>query len=104
LREITQDAATFCSSVGVFEVAESDDLDVCYDGVPAATSLGRAPKAPWTKPSPVPPSLWTRITLWFDATLRGLASGRASTLEDYIPSLIIGFGVFVVFWYLCRGT
>uniref|UniRef100_A0A7S1AES5 Folate receptor-like domain-containing protein n=1 Tax=Noctiluca scintillans TaxID=2966 RepID=A0A7S1AES5_NOCSC len=104
LREITQDAATFCSSVGSFEVADSDDLDICYDGVPAATSLGKAPKAPWTKPVPVPPSLWTRISLWFDSTLRGLASGRASTLEDYVPSLIIGLGAFVVVWYMCRGA
>lgn len=54
--EITDTSAEFCAKVGGFAVAISEDAsqddaeDSCYDGIPAARTRGKAPRAAWTKP------------------------------------------------------
>lgn len=45
LGEITEDPRRFCESIGPYLVADAEELDACYDGVPAASSRGKGPKA-----------------------------------------------------------
>ncbi|CAK0788499.1 unnamed protein product [Prorocentrum cordatum] len=45
LGEITEDPRGFCESIGPYVVADGGEPDACYDGVPAASSRGRGPKA-----------------------------------------------------------
>mmetsp|Transcript_86126 Transcript_86126/g.200266 ORF Transcript_86126/g.200266 Transcript_86126/m.200266 type:complete len:292 (+) Transcript_86126:78-953(+) len=100
LSEITKDPAVFCTGVGGFAVSESEhDLDGCYDGVPAAKTRGRGPKAPWIKPSAARKPWWKR-----------LLSGQVElpyqvqlAIQTYMPGVVVACVIMFFSWYLWRG-
>lgn len=98
LGEITEDSTSFCSSVG-FSVAESEDEDVCFDGVPAATSRGKAERAPYTRPQGHGPPWWRQYIserLISDQHLWRMQR----EMEEWFPTLCLGFALVFGCWYL----
>lgn len=109
LNEIVEDSRRFCDSISPYAVANTEELDSCYDGVPAAKSRGRGPKAPYTRPSwrtrepfwrnmwPLShPSQWPRAS----EVIADLASiEMPDSLQGYAPSCIIGAVFFLFAWY-----
>ncbi|CAE8728037.1 unnamed protein product [Polarella glacialis] len=103
------DSAAFCGGIGDFVVAESeDDSDSpCYDGVPAASSRGRAEKAPWERPRPAEKPLWRRITehrfvrpILENPLVRALNTqhqGGSITATPLIIAVTMGFA-----WYIWK--
>jgi len=99
LEEIMQDPVAFCSGIGDFVVAESEDPleDACYDGVPAALSKGKGPRARWDRPQPYVKPWWRRlldriqyhwVTRW---------------LEENTPGIVIACCAAIFAWYLFTG-
>mmetsp|Transcript_52124 Transcript_52124/g.124155 ORF Transcript_52124/g.124155 Transcript_52124/m.124155 type:complete len:298 (+) Transcript_52124:89-982(+) len=100
LHEITEDPRSFCESAGGFSVAEEEELDECFDGVPAARSRGRGPKAPYSPPGQDSGTWWRRFqkeaVRWMQDT------ARSASLEAYLPACVVGaVGIFFA-WYLMR--
>lgn len=98
LKEITDDYASFCSRVGGFAVADGeDDVDSCYDGIPAARTRGKGPRAVWIRPEP-------RVPPWWKRWLMSVQNFRlAREIEAYVPGMVVGTVVSLVAWYVLRG-
>merc|ERR1711933_264072 len=93
LNEITGDSIEFCEKVGGSVVADAEDEpDSCFDGVPAATSRGRGPKAPWVRPEPKGSPWWRR--LWQLLPFPKNSQTIPQSLQGYLPGVIVA-SVFV---------
>lgn len=104
LGEIVQDAASFCRVIGDFAVAdvEDDALSPCYDGVPAASSRGKGPRAHWARPQP-PGKPWYRKIL-DHPTIRAIRySSLSYQIQANAPAIIMAFVAIFFFWYLWRS-
>mmetsp|Transcript_26983 Transcript_26983/g.48780 ORF Transcript_26983/g.48780 Transcript_26983/m.48780 type:complete len:284 (+) Transcript_26983:46-897(+) len=99
LTEITEDPAAFCAGVAGFSVAETEeDADgLCYDGVPAASSKGKGPRAFWERPKPAGKPWWRQTLETIQYSKFGM------WLEANSPSLIIALVAVVFSWFLLKG-
>ncbi|PFH35918.1 hypothetical protein BESB_055690 [Besnoitia besnoiti] len=113
LRDVTSDGASFCRKLG-FEVAggssgeegtdeeenEEDDATPCYDGVPAASALGAAPKPPPPADDAGSgyPARWTwRERLWY------LRYRLALYLSQMIPRTEFWLFLLLLFYFLSKA-
>jgi hypothetical protein len=115
LDEIVEDSRPFCEAVSPYSVATSEEeLDGCYDGVPAARSRGKGPRAPYVRPSwrgrtpfwrqmwpPSHPSQWP--------TSKEVAADLAAIqlppwAQAYAPGVAIASVVLLFTWYLWRSS
>lgn len=109
LGEITSSAPNFCSSVGAFSVAESEDeADACYDGVPSSKVRGKATRAPWTPPAR-PVDSWMSIFMRdFRYAINDFKRTRfykklPRWVKDYFPGFIVAFVVILIGCYVVRS-
>lgn len=102
LREITEDSAGFCDSIGEFATAQGEDeLDSCYDGVPAAMARGKGPRAAWERPQPARKPWWRRF---LPSSRRELLWRVEEVLQDY-KAMLVATTVSAIFgWYIWRSA
>eukprot|EP00928_Gymnodinium_smaydae_P054164 TRINITY_DN37983_c0_g1_i1.p1 TRINITY_DN37983_c0_g1~~TRINITY_DN37983_c0_g1_i1.p1 ORF type:complete len:373 (+),score=69.25 TRINITY_DN37983_c0_g1_i1:100-1119(+) len=108
LGEITESAGEFCSRIGPFQVAETeDDGDSCFDGIPAARSRGKGPRAPWTRPVRPVDGSWLRWAQlkWERMARRYLAPGTRTRyfverFEAYAPGIVVAMVMLLVGRYV----
>lgn len=116
LDEITQESRSFCNSISPYVVADDEDLDICYDGVPAARSRGSGPKAPYARPPrrrttpfwrhmwpPVPFSQWPKASEVM-ADLAAIELQVPRRVQGYEPGIAVGLLCVIFAWYIWRAV
>jgi len=102
LKEIAEDPKAFCQAVPGFAMgAEEDEPDNCFDGIPAAKTRGKGPRAPWVKPSP-PRDPWYR-RFWPSGYRHLMNSQLYHQAQGYMPGAIIACVVGLFSWFVFKG-
>mmetsp|Transcript_44219 Transcript_44219/g.84956 ORF Transcript_44219/g.84956 Transcript_44219/m.84956 type:complete len:306 (+) Transcript_44219:65-982(+) len=102
LREVTEESAEFCSKIGDFAVSsQEEEPDSCFDGVPAAKSRGKGPRAVWARPTPRLKPWWRRI---LDGQLPPELQRLKYQLQGYVPGAIVAFVAVLFGWYIYRDA
>lgn len=110
LGEITQDPEVFCKRIqaplgAAFLVADTEDDDSCFDGVPAAKTRGPAVKAPYTRPMRRAsfPEWWRRYLPFLPEVDIYTLNRISKTMEDNLPGIMIACAALFFGWYVWIG-